>query len=76
MKWKDCNTKSNRFERESLEDKELRLSLDPELELLCMLSPLQVIYALKVQTKSCLNFKVDKFNKGGQVMTSFKMTWD
>jgi hypothetical protein len=30
---------------------ELRLSLDPEDELLCMLSPLQVIYAQKIQSK-------------------------
>ena len=28
--------------------KELRQSLDPVVELLCMLSPLQVIYALKI----------------------------
>ena len=33
----------------SFEDKELRLGLDPELELLCMLSPLQVIYAQKLR---------------------------
>jgi len=31
------------------ENKELRPSLDPELELLCMLSPLQIIYALKAR---------------------------
>jgi hypothetical protein len=41
----------------SLEDKELRLGLDPELELLCMLSPLQVIYAQKVQQNKALTFK-------------------
>ena len=30
---------------------EFRPSLDPVVELLCMLSPLQIIYALKIQTK-------------------------
>lgn len=31
---------------------ELRQSLDPEVELLCMLSPLQVIYALERKGKN------------------------
>ena len=48
----------------SLEDKELRLGLDPELELLCMLSPLQVIYAQKLSKTQLELLKVDKFNKG------------
>ncbi|OOV84057.1 hypothetical protein B1201_02105 [Acinetobacter sp. ANC 5600] len=53
--------------------KELRQSLDPEVELLCMLSPLQVIYALKSKGKQASDFfKFDKFNKGWAVMTSFK----
>ncbi|EGJ65324.1 hypothetical protein HMPREF0022_03614 [Acinetobacter baumannii 6014059] len=39
------------------ENKELRPSLDPELELLCMLSPLQVIYALKVRQKAAITSK-------------------
>ncbi|OOV82755.1 hypothetical protein B1202_09915 [Acinetobacter amyesii] len=53
--------------------KELRQSLDPEVELLCMLSPLQVIYALKSKGKHASDFfKFDKFNKGWAVMTSFK----
>jgi hypothetical protein len=44
---------------------ELRQSLDPEVELLCMLSPLQVIYALEHKGKNMpLNeFKLSKFNK-------------
>ena len=46
------------------ENKELRLSLDPELELLCMLSPLQIIYALKAQKTKTSLLKVDKFDKG------------
>ncbi|AWD71427.1 hypothetical protein HADU_10781 [Acinetobacter sp. HA] len=46
------------------ENKDLRQSLDPEDELLCMLSPLQVIYALEsFRQKTPQNFlKVDKFN--------------
>ena len=48
----------------NLEDKELRLGLDPELELLCMLSPLQIIYALKAQKTKTSLLKVDKFDKG------------
>ena len=48
----------------SLEDKELRPGLDPELELLCMLSPLQVIYAQKLSKTQLELLKVDKFNKG------------
>jgi len=49
--------------------KELRQSLDPEVELLCMLSPLQVIYALKSEDKNVSDFlKFDKFNKGWAVM--------
>jgi hypothetical protein len=40
-----------------------------------MLSPLQVIYALKSKDKHASDFfKFDKFNKGWAVMTSFKMT--
>ncbi|KAB0626702.1 hypothetical protein F7P75_08260 [Acinetobacter gandensis] len=55
--------------------KELRQSLNPEVELLCMLSPLQVIYALKSKGKNASDFfKFDKFNKGWAVMTSFRMT--
>jgi hypothetical protein len=38
-----------------------------------MLSPLQVIYALKSKDKHASDFfKFDKFNKGWAVMTSFK----
>ncbi|TCB57101.1 hypothetical protein E0H84_02360 [Acinetobacter terrestris] len=56
---------------------ELRQSLTPEVELLCMLSPLQVIYALKSKgAHASSSFKFDKFNKGWAVMTSFKMTLD
>jgi len=57
------------------EKNELRQSLDPEVELLCMLSPLHVIYALKSKKHNALDSqKFDKFNKGGQSWTSFKMT--
>jgi len=40
--------------REEITD--LRQSLDPVDELLCMLSPLQVIYALKITANKARNF--------------------
>ena len=48
----------------NLEDNKPRLGLAIKLELLCMLSPLQVIYAQKLSKTQLELLKVDKFNKG------------
>ena len=51
--WKGTKSVPNaRIFKEREKVKELRQSLDPEVELLCMLSPLQVIYALERKGKN------------------------